>query len=867
MRLVVVSILLAVMVVIMVMVSQTSLVNAQTSSSKNGDNIDGGKNRATTFRLKLSTIPDKLVRGEDAYLIIQMQDNRGNPVAFMPEITSISVLDDAISISDSIERIGNAYAVKIRPLKSIETKITVIAKGLGTMLETIDVRVYEPLNRPSRLALSIKPSDLSYTGPREGYIAVQLLNAKDEPVYADKDYLIELDSSKTDLLQVSSIVIREGTNYAYIPFSIKDTMLIPTPDIKITARHGDMYAEGVIRVNSPDKQALRLYVMDMVPAVRGHEVYAFVQLQDQNGNAIYAEQDIRVEVKPDSMLITGGTGTIKKGESTAVISLYVNTDKRCDEILQANDKDKDKSKSNRACVSIIATSSNNLTSNQALVELVEPVYVDASKYIGESKEMSITLRLFPDALPIITDGKGKMIGAVQVVTIAGGKDGSSDKGGGGKSIRPVIVPLDTPIDILSSNRLAVEDTRVIIAKGKSAALINAKVGYDASETKIYTISDYVDDASFRLNLQGPKDITIVGEPLLSKVSKGMDIPYMVYFKGSNGYLSYAPEDMSLRIGGDGKIEVIKGNSVAKGHANTIVQLRAVKEGDAALQVEAVGSLLRYTSTGSVSIRGAGNLNVSINTLEPISDSKALASLEIVDADGYPVHARSDIRALLFSSGLQTPDMLIIPKGKYYTLFTVEASNTGNHGSTDITAMVDGFGIIKRDVRIIGSDPPTLRLSAPESAKPMEQFDVTLDASYAGVPLSNMQVSWGSDLAVLTNMYDGSTDEQGKAMARFIAYREGVITVTAKISGYGIEESTSVKINSNGADSDKSIRSNIDDSKSKSDHAYGNTSDTDVTSEVTDILNELPIDVEYILMLPAVGGIATWYIHKKYRKRA
>ncbi|MEM4392849.1 MAG: hypothetical protein QW557_03610 [Candidatus Nitrosocaldus sp.] len=868
--------------VLTVMVSQTLLASAQTSNSKKsgGTNNNDGKDKTattatvattpTTFRLKLSTMPDKLVRGEDAHLIIQMQDNKGNPVQLMPEITSISVLDaDAISISDSIEKIGNVYAVKIRPLKSIETKITVVARGLGTMLETIDAKVYEPLNKPSRLALSIKPSDLSYIGPREGYIAVQLLNAKDEPVYADKDYLIELHSSNTDLLQVNSsnIIIKQGTNYAYIPFSIKDAVLLSDPYITIAARHGNMYAEGMIRVEGTDRQVLRLYVMDVVPAVRGQEVYAFVQLQDPNGNAIYAEQDMRVEVKPDSMLIIGGTGTIRKGESMTVISLYVNTDKRCDEILQ--DKDK-----NRACVGIIATSSNNLTSNHAMVELVEPVYIDGSKYIGESKEMSVTPRFFPDTMPIIMDGRSKVIGAVQLVTIdvASSKKGgsSSSSSSENKSIRPVIVPLDTPIDIVSGNRLAVEDTRITIARGKSATLINAKVGYDASETRVYTISDYVDDASFRLSLQGHKGITIAGEPLLSKVSKGMDVLYIVYFKDSNGYPSYAPDDMSLRIVSDDKIEVLKGNSIAKGHANAIVQLRAVKEGDSILRVEAVGSTVRYTSTGSISISGAGNLNVNINMLDPISsNSKALASLEVVDADGYPVHARSDVRALLFSSGLRIPEMLVIPKGKYFTLFTVEASNPSNHGSsTEITAMVDGFGIIKRDVRIISSNPPTLKLSAPESIKPMDQFDVMLDASYAGVQLSNIQVSWSSDLAVLTNMYDSSTNEQGKAMARFIAYREGVITITVKISGYGIEESTSIKISSIGSENN-SIKSEIEGNDSKSDRniAYGNVNDdADTTTDVTNIFGELPMDAEYLLMLPAVGGIMTWYVSKKLRKK-
>ncbi|SPC34527.1 hypothetical protein [Candidatus Nitrosocaldus cavascurensis] len=853
--------LVLILIIAMMIASQTLLASAQTSNDKKDGSINNDvKDKRTTFRLKLSTLPDKLVRGEDAYLIIQMQDNRSNPVQFLPEIISISVLDDgAISISDSIEKIGNAYAVKIRPLKSIETKITVVAKGLGTMLETINVKVYESLSKPSKLALNIKPSNLSYIGPREGYIAVQLLNTKDEPVYADNDYLIELNSSNIDLLQVNNVIIKQGTNYAYVPFSIKDTIPLSNPYITITAKHGNMYAEGMIKVEMPDKQVLRLYVMDMVPAVRGHEVYAFVQLQDPNGNAIYAEEDMRVEVKPDSMLLIGGTGTIRKGESTTVISLYVNTDKSCDEILQSKDK-------STACVGIIA-SSNNLTSNKAMVKLVEPVYVDGSQYISESKEIRVIPRFFPDNMPIIVDGRSKVIGAVQLMVDAASEKGSESVG---KSIRPLIVPLDTPIDIVSDNRLAVEDTRVTIARGKSAALINAKVGYNASETRIYTISDYVDDTSFSLNLQGHKDVTIVGEPLISRVSKGMDIPFIIYFKDSNGYSSYAPDDMSLRIGGgDDKIEVIKSNAIARGSANAMVQLRTVKEGDATLYVEAIGSVIRYASTGSISITSIDSINVSINMLDPIlSKSKAFASLELVDSDGYPVHTRSDVRALIFSSGLDVPDMLVIPKGKYFTLFTVEASNPSNYGSAEITAMVDGFGIIKRDVKIISNNPPTLKLSAPESVKPMDQFDVTLDASYAGVKLSNMQVSWSSDLAILTNMYDNSTNEQGNAMARFIAYKEGVITVTVKVSGYGIEESASIKINS--IDSNNNNRMDEDNyNKSDGNIAYGNTSDdaNATTIEITNIINELPIDAEYLLMLPAVGGIMTWYVSKKLRKKA
>lgn len=848
-----------------------SLVDAQTSSNASMDGLDTKKDgKAKVFGLRLSTIPDRLVRGEDAYLIIQAHDDRGNPVPLLPEITSISVLNsDAVSISDSVERVGSAYAVKIKPLKSMDTKVTVVARGPSMMLGSMDIRVYEPLDRPSGLALSIKPSSISYIGPREGYIAVQLLNAKGEPVTADKDYLIDLGSSNPDLLQLSSITIKQGSNYAYTQFRMKDVVPSPSQHITITARHGSMYAEGTVKVESPGKEVLRLYVMDTVPAVRGHEVYAFIQLQDSDGNAIYAEQDMKVEVKPDGMLMTGGTGVIRKGESTTVVSLYVNTDKTCEAIAQGSDGGKGQ------CVSIIATS-GNLTSNKAMVELVEPVYIDGSKYIGEVKEISVMPRIFPSNMPIIADGRSKVIGAVQLVSSDGGNGDSSSSGGrNGKStgIRPVIVPMDTPIDIVSDNRLAVEDTRVTVARGKSAALIQAKVGYDASGTMVYTVSDYVDDASFRLSMQGHKGITIVGEPLLSKVTKGMSIPYIVYFSDADGYSSYALDDMSLRVSTNDKVEVIKGSSIAKGHASTIVQLRAVKGGDATVHVEAVGSTVRYTGSGGISIADVGNLKVNISTPDVmLSNSKTLAALEMVDADGYPVHVGGDVRALLFSTGASVPEMLVIPKGKYFTLFTVETDDKGYGSGAGITAMVDGFGIVERTISIIDSNTPTLKLSAPESVRPMEPFDVVLDASYAGVQLSNVLVSWSSDLAVLTNMYDSSTDGQGKAMARFIAYREGVITVNAKISGYGIEESASIMIN--GTTSSSPIGSNdgkSDSGEVESNDSLGNGNNDDsisipTTDDVTSMLDQIPIDTEYLLMLPALGGIATWYVNKKFRKR-
>ncbi|MEM4612293.1 MAG: hypothetical protein QXS95_06080, partial [Candidatus Nitrosocaldus sp.] len=234
-------------------------------------------------------------------------------------------------------------------------------------------------------------------------------------------------------------------------------------------------------------------------------------------------------------------------------------------------------------------------------------------------------------------------------------------------------------------------------------------------------------------------------------------------------------------------------------------------------------------------------------------------------------ARSDVRALLFSSGLHVPEMLVIPKGKYFTLFTIEASNPSNE-STEMTAMVDGVGIIKRDVRIINNHPLTLKLSAPESVKPMDQFDVILDAYYAEVPLSNVQVSWSGDLAVLTNMYDSNSNEQGKAMARFIAYREGIITIIAKISGYGIEESTSIKINSIDSNNNNNIKADVEDGNSKGDiniiddNNSDSTNATNMVDDVTNMFSEHMIDVEYLLMLPAIGGIATWFINKKLRKR-
>ncbi len=841
--------------------SQNAYAQGSNNDANSKKSDDSNSNSNANLRIDISTIPSKLVKGSEGFLVVQIYNNN-EPAPFVASgINITSSNPEVLSIDkDSIEQIGNSLLIKAIPLSSGSATITLTTKDLNLKPVSKKIDVYEPLDKPSKLALTVKPSSFNYLGPFDGYIAVQLLNAVDEPVIADKDYDIEVRSSNTSILDVNtSIRISKGENFAYMHFNVNPN---GNGSVTVTARHGYMVASANITIEGTEGRVLRLYTVDIVPAVKGHPTYAFVQLQDSKGRVLYADKDINVEVRADTKDIIGGTGVIRRGESTAVVRLIVNTDKPLNIDKECNKSDN--SSDTKPCINLIAVAvGEGMVSEAVKIDIREPIIEDYTSYqksksIG-SDYLKIYAQLSPNNMPIIADGKSKAIGVIQLISY-------SDNN---KFARPVIANTDTIIDLVSSNKLTMTDTKVTIPKGRSMELVTAHIGYNASSIKVNVLADYLENSALELSIQGHKDVSISVEPLLSIVPYSMQFPYLIYFKDSEGRASYATDDINVRINADG-ISIRQGsNSLRKGDSITLMELEAIRKGNISIYLEAIGPNSRYESHNSIDVISSDNSNIELDMYVPdtiIVGSKYLASVQLL-YKGYPFSADKDTRIIVFSNSnsISIPTNVSIAKERYFTFFTVEANHKGK---VDITLLADGINSISKEINVV-EDKLMLKLDSKDSVNKMDIFDVTLTASYANMPLSNLRVKWGSDLAVLTSMYDDITDTNGIARAKFLAYDKGVITVSATIYGYGIERSISIKVKSTEVDvssNDDNARNN-NDNNSSSNSNVNNASKEDISLEdsIFDKLAELPIDAEYLIMLPTLAGLITWFINKKRSK--
>ena len=858
--------MLILLMLVLTIAIQSQNVYAQDSNNDNSkkSNDNSNNNGNANLRIDISTIPSKLVKGNEGFLVVQIYNNN-EPAPFVASgINITSSNPEVLSIDkDSIEQVGNSLLIKAIPLSSGSATITLTTKDLNLKPVSKKIDVYEPLDKPSKLALTVKPSSFNYLGPFDGYIAVQLLNAVDEPVIADKDYDIEVRSSNTSILDVNtSIRISKGENFAYMHFNVNPN---GNGSVTVTARHGYMVASANITIEGTEGRVLRLYAVDIVPALKGHPTYAFVQLQDSKGRVLYADKDINVEVRADTKDIIGGTGVIRRGESTAVVRLIVNTDKPLNIDKECNKSDN--SSDTKSCINLIAVAvGEGMVSEPVKIDIREPIIEDYTSYqksksIG-SDYLKIYAQLYPNNMPIIADGKSKAIGAIQLISY-------SDNN---KFARPVIANTDTIIDLVSSDKLTMTDAKVIIPKGRSMELVTANIGYNASSIKVNVLADYVENSILELSIQGHKDVSISAEPLLSIVPYSMQFPYLIYFKDSEGRASYATDDTNVRIDADG-ISIREGsNSLRKGDSIMLMELEAIRRGNINIYLEAIGPNSRYENHNSIDVINFDNSNIELDMHIPdtmVVGSKYLASVQLL-YKGYPFSADKDTRIIVFSNSnsISIPTNVSIAKEKYFTFFTVEANH---QGKVDMTLLADGINSISKEINVV-EDKLMLKLDSKDSVNKMDLFDVTLTASYANMPLSNLRVKWSSDLAVLTSMYDDITDANGIARAKFLAYDKGIITVSATIYGYGIERSVSIKVKSTEVD----VSSNDNNAKNNNDSSNSNINDAgkenislegDVSSNVFgfDKLAELPIDEEYLIMLPSLASIIAWFINKKRSK--
>jgi len=817
----------------------------------------------STFHLQFMTIPQKLIHNTDASLLVYAVDNNGNPVPI--KIPTISVTSSDPSVVKIINVSSSEFdnSVKLDIHAGNIGSATVTAATYGFISSQVMIDVVGDAYKPEGLLVKATPSSFSHFGPYKGYVSVQLVNFFGNPVPADEDIVINLSSSDSQVVSLDQqVTIRKGENFVVREF----TVLKPGITLLQAEVLGKWKESTKVSVSQPKTPLeLNFYAAPQIaPALQGAFVYGFVQLQDANGVPVKAEKDISVNVISDSNELRSGTGVIKKGSTHTVVPLGINTAQDCATIRPGFDLAPNNANFN-PCIEITAISKGFKTQS-ALVEIRKPVFrTDLNQETRfDDPTAKIEPVIFPTSIdpsasstniesvvnmPLLADGSDQKIGVVQLMTFVDtDNDGKVDVAG----TQPVVAPLDLSMIIESDNELMMQIKDTKIARGSTSALIEAKMGYQAGATEMVTAAEFFGESFTQLTLHGHSGLSLVAEPIISKIMAKTDFPYIVYFKDAEGFSAYSIGDMQLSISktdtpeaeiGVSKtteILAIESEMLRKGSPATLLKATSKGKGSSTITIESSIKDLLFSTTSSISMNT--QLPEKLGILLPsliLGNAKYTIPLQVLDKDGFPIKTISDVEVLLVPSVMNVvsiPHSVTIPKNQYYITLLIEA--TGN-GKTEVTALANNFQSTKLNVEVATAEPNLVLTPSTDLIRVNDEFTVTLSSEYLGMPLRDLQIKWSSDKAKLIAA-DEITDEEGKAEAIFLISSETPFVVTTEVNGYGYEN-TVLTLNLS-SETPVADVSNVVEPAGES-------------SGFIDVLAENP----YFLILPVIGGVIFWLV--------
>lgn len=826
-------------------------------------------NSQSTFHLQFMAVPQKLIHDTDASLLIYAIDNNGNPLPIKIPTVSVTSSDPSVIKIKNISSIEFDNSVKVDIHAGNIGSATVTAAANGFLSSTTTLEVVGDAYKPEGLLVKAVPSSFAHFGPYKGYYSIQLINFFGNPVAADEDITINLSSTDASVVPLNKqVVIKRGESFVYGEF-----IVVGSGITLLQAEVPGKWKESVKVTVSQPKTPLevKFYAApQIVPAKQGQFMYGIVQLQDADGAPVKAEKDISVNIISDSVDIRGGTGVIKKGTTTAIISLAINTNKSC------SDAGIDRAPNNEnfnPCVELVAIA-KGFKSQSALIELRTPITrVDLSTEtrFDDPSNVEIDPVFFPTLIdpttsqeniesvvnmPILTDGTDQFIGVVQLMKfVDSNADGKIDLGGA----TPIISFTDVAVIVQSDDDFMIDVKQTVIAKGSSSTLVRASVGYQEGTTEVAAVAQFFGQTFTQFTLRGHSGISLAAEPLISKIMAKSDFPYLVYLKDSNGMLADSIGDMILSISKSDTPEAeigtsktttevleIESGKIRKGASSTLLKAVSKGKGSSTLTIEGSIKDMLFSTTDTITM--TAQLPEKLGFFIPnliLGNAKYTVPLQVLDKDGVPIKTTNDAEIMFVPSVrnvISAPQTIFLPKGEYYTTLLIEAKD---NGMTEITVLANNFQSTKLNVEV--STPElTASLVPPTSIVKMnDEFTVTLNSKYNEIPVRDLHVKWSSDKAALVEANE-FTNEVGSAQAKFVMNETSSFFVEAEISGPGYRTNT-VTLNMQ-TESSIGSRENV-----------GTEKQPEQPTSIIDTLVNTLIKNPYFFILPAIGGVVFWLV--------
>jgi len=654
--------------------------------------------------------------------------------------------------------------------------------------------------------MKVTPEEFAVDGQKYGFIGVELTTTGGLPVLANEDVIVKIETPNTDVikLQDPEITIKKGEYFTITEFEISGS----GDAIIFAETEGMKKISKMVKILEPEGPLeIQLTVIpDTFNSYNAAKGYAILQLVDSLGVPVVAEEDISLRLDVDNP------------------DAAQNTSSDFDEVLF--DKERLVIKKGEYSAFTKFSPRPNLGDFTSEDQQIFQMFVSVDDYLARGATFTILHEgdigglegegpSVTEVVPFLTTGKKEIIGVTYFETFQ-----TISKRVGESSQRemvtinglPVTASSDFELNISSSEENSINPINSIMPKGDNSIIIFGETGTVVPETDIEIyVTDNEGIKTITADPNGPieENINLVIESLIPMILVGEKFPLVGYL------LEEEDEDEeTVTINTDDEEDekdprsgptLFIENGFLTFEANEFVDVESInvnKNQEFALtypMIEEVGNTELIGQIGEFS----GSMGLTSHTTDPtqlylgyidnilITDGN-LATVQLLDSVGNPVYAKKDTTIQLVSNNqsiLKTPDQIMIKEGEYFNTFELETLAEGN---VELAILSEDLPLSKHDVTIIDLTP-VLALTLEGGLNWNERIEAKLSVTIPEIEtsLSGFQVDWTTEGGEVKSMEE-VTDSEGLAILNIIANDKETVTISATVSGNGLDSATAEK---------------------------------------------------------------------------
>jgi hypothetical protein len=762
-------------------------------------------NAQTTAEFGYKLLPEKLLENTLGDLQVYVISNGKMVPRTITDLKVISSDTDVIQILE-VEKDSERYIKNIK-IKAIKPGITTVALAApGFSSKEITVEVFNNNNHPTQILMKVTPEEFAVDGQKYGFVGVELTTTGGLPVLANEDVIVKIETPNTDVikLQDSEITIKKGEYFTITKFEISGS----GDAIIFAETEGMKKISKMVKILEPEGPLeIQLTVIpDTFNSYNAAKGYAILQLVDSLGVPVVAEEDISLRLDVDNPDAAQNTSSdfdevlfdkerlvIKKGEYSAFTKFSPRPNLG------------DFTSEDQQIFQMFVSVDNYLARGATFTILHEG---DIGGLEGEGPSVT-------EVVPFLTTGKKEIIGVTYFETSQ-----TISKRVGESSQRemvtinglPVTASSDFELNISSSEENSINPINSIMPKGDNSIIIFGETGTVVPETDIEIyVTDNEGIKTITADPNGPteENISLIIESLIPMILVGEKFPLVGYL------LEEEDEDEeTVTINTDDEEDekdprsgptLFIENGFLTFEANEFVDAESInvnKNQEFALtypMIEEVGNTELIGQIGEFS----GSMGLTSHTTDPtqlylgyidnilITDGN-LATVQLLDSVGNPVYAKKDTTIQLVSNNqsiLKTPDQIMIKEGEYFNTFELETLAEGN---VELAILSEDLPLSKHDVTIIDLTP-VLALTLEGGFNWNERIEAKLSVTIPEIEtsLSGFQVDWTTEGGEVKSMEE-VTNSEGMAILNIIANDKETVTISATVSGNGLDSATAEK---------------------------------------------------------------------------